>query len=96
MTTEKKKKYRVTAPNGEVFTRATFRTYTYAVLIREPDDKPFLYGGPEQVYGVLGFCGTKELADKLARKTKYIAWDAELGRNVERNWVALVVPVEEV
>jgi hypothetical protein len=86
-TTKKKNKYKVTAPDGTVFTRDTFRTYTYAVLFfQEQED----WRGETNFYGCLGYCGTKELAEKLMR-TNRNRWDVI---NTLK-WTFLIVPVED-
>lgn len=45
--------YVVTAPDGSEHTRKTDRTYTHAVLLES-----------EEGWGVVGFCGRSDLADK--------------------------------
>lgn len=91
MTTEAtkrvKKKYKVIAPDGEVFTRTTERTYTYAVLFFQEEKN---WAGLENFWGLVGFCGTKELAEKLERTTRN-RWDVKN----ELFWTTLIVPVEE-
>lgn len=89
MTTEttKKNKYKVTAPDGEVFTRNTYRTYTYAVLFYQEEEN---WAGLKNFWGLVGFCGTKELAEKLARTTLN-RWDVKN----ELFWTTLIVPVEQ-
>lgn len=79
-----KRKVKATAPDGKVITRTTARTYTHAVLFYEEKN---WRGCP--FWGYIGFCGTKELAEKLMRTTKS-QW-AKQGR--EGTFV--LVPVED-
>jgi hypothetical protein len=52
-------KYQVVAPNGEVFSRKTERTYTHAILADFDD-----------AYAVIAFAGSYELAQKRAAEDK--------------------------
>lgn len=49
--------------NGQTFTRSSDRTYTHVVVARDAQ-------GDDLTYGVIGFCGRPELAEKLAQKTR--------------------------
>lgn len=64
--------YTATAPDGTVFTRKSNRTYTHAVLVG-PSDPALVrevYGREPEVrettWGVLGWAGRRDLADKTA------------------------------
>ncbi len=67
--TMKKTTYKAIAPDGQEFTRKTFRTYTHAVIVRWNDDCGFRCAGKNSVQ----FCGTRDLAEKAARTAAWCA-----------------------
>lgn len=66
--------------DGQTFTRTSARTYTHVVVARDAQGDTF---------GVVGFCGRLDLAEKLAQQTRELravtGYDLSKGRLGRRN-----------